>query len=145
MFHRAKNHGADQHGRGAVARLLALAAIVATGFAQFSTSWHEASVQHVRCAEHGEITHVAMVANPVPSPIARHNVVGASDPVAPSGGHDHCDFVFAVQGSAQNRVVRVAITLPPPPQVAPRAVEPAPLPGRTFVLASAPKTSPPSA
>ena len=145
MFRRAKNHRADQQGRGSTARLLALAAIVATGFAQFSTSWHEASVQHVRCAEHGEMTHVEVVANPVPSPLSRHNVVGASDPIGPAGGHDHCGFVFAVQGGAQIPVVRVAIKLAPPPLVASRPVEPAPLPGRAFVLASAPKTSPPSA
>jgi hypothetical protein len=150
MFRRAKIRRAEQRGRSAAARLLAVAAIAATGFAQLSTSWHEASVRHVRCAEHGEITHVAMGANRAASSGVHHHahhqaVVGASEPVAPAGGHDHCDFVFAVQGNAPVPVVRVAVKVAPPPLVAPRPVEPAPLPGRAFVLASAPKTSPPSA
>jgi hypothetical protein len=42
-------------------------------------------------------------------------------------------------------VVRAVVRYSPPPMIAREVREPAPAPGRAFVLASAPKTSPPSA
>jgi len=58
--------------------------------------------------------------------------------------HEHCAVALALRGSAQLQVVRAAVRLVAPPVAVRPAVDPAPRPGRAFVLASAPKTSPPS-
>ena len=58
------NRRADSHsliGRGrtkGTAKFLAVLLIVTAGSAPYFASWHEAIVQHVRCADHGELTHV---------------------------------------------------------------------------------------
>jgi hypothetical protein len=127
-------------------RLFTAALIAVVGFAQFSASWHESSVQHVRCAEHGELTHVAALSDqgtPPPRGVARTTFTG-SEAGTPEG-HDHCAVAFTFRGSAQQQVLRVSTRFAPPPAVVRRAGDPAPRPGRSFVLASAPKTSPPSA
>jgi hypothetical protein len=124
-------------------RLLAATAIATIAFAQFATSWHEATVQHVRCAEHGELTHVSMVSNGGPPPSIRRSAVQSSDD-STLEAHEHCGFVFALHGSNQPPVVRVAVRFEPPQAAVQRRADPAPRPGRAFVLASAPKTSPPS-
>ena len=59
MSRRVDSHRRYLPRMGVAARLLAAAAVAAVGFAQFATSWHEATVQHVVCAEHGELTHVS--------------------------------------------------------------------------------------
>jgi hypothetical protein len=144
MLGRASNHRRHLPRKGVAARLLAVAAVASLAFAQFSASWHEATVQHVRCAEHGELTHVSPVSSLRRVSISRGNTVESSD-VETVEAHDHCGFVFAVQGSAPAPVLRVAVRFAPPPVIAQQPADPAPRPGRTFVLASAPKTSPPSA
>ena len=128
------------------ARLFAGALIAAVGFAQFSLSWHEASVRHIRCAEHGEMTHVAALPDhgtPPTRGITRTTLAGseAGTPAA----HDHCGVAFTFRGSAQHQVIRLATRFTPPPAAVWRVSAPAPRPGRSVVLASAPKTSPPSA
>jgi hypothetical protein len=124
--------------------LLAAASIAAVGFAQFSASWHEMTVQHVRCAEHGELTHIASIAHHAPVPTPRRDTIESAD-VGAIDGHDHCGFVFALRNAAPARVVRVAVRFAPPPAVVEQPAAPVPSTGRAFVLASAPKTSPPSA
>ena len=130
--------------RKIAARLLAAASIAAVGFAQFSASWHEMTVQHVRCAEHGELTHIASIAHHAPVPTPRRDTIESAD-VGAIDGHDHCGFVFALRNAAPARVVRVAVRFAPPPAVVEQPAAPVPSTGRAFVLASAPKTSPPSA
>jgi hypothetical protein len=74
----------------------------------------------------------------------RRGTIQSSDQ-SPLEAHEHCGFVFALQGSTQPPVIRVAVSFQPPAAVPQPAADPAPRPGRAFVLASAPKTSPPSA
>jgi hypothetical protein len=130
-----------------VARLFATTLIAAIGFVQFSTSWHEASVRHVRCVEHGEAIDVGLVSDLGPSS-TRHRATSISIERADSGEaatHDHCSVLFALRAGTRAQLVRLATRLIPPPVVVRPASEPAPRPGRAFVLASAPKTSPPAA
>lgn len=129
---------------GMAARVLAVAVVVAVGFAQFSTSWHEATVQHVICAEHGELTHVSRVDTGAPvQALGRAAIKGADLEMADA--HEHCGFVFAPASSPPSPIVRVAVKFEPPAAVRETRAAPAPHPGRAFVLASAPKTSPPTA
>jgi len=139
--------------QGAVAfRVFAAALVAALGFAQLSASWHEANVRHVQCAEHGEAidigghSDVGLSAKPHHSDSAagakRAEIEGTDSTQAAS--HDHCSVVFAFRASARTQLLRLATRLIPPPVVVRGTCEPAPRPGRAFVLASAPKTSPPS-
>jgi len=129
------------------ARLFVAALIAAVGFAQFSASWHEASVRHVQCAEHGEAIEVGIVSDLGPSATrhraARTEMEGADN--AETTSHDHCSVVLAFRGSAREQVARQFTRFVPPTLVVRPASEPARRPGRTVVLASAPKTSPPEA
>jgi hypothetical protein len=150
MFRRASHHGRNRTrprpaGAALATRLFALALIGAIGFAQFATSWHETAVRHVRCAEHGEVTDVALGSDHDVAP-ARASVPRIKQgPTGATSEHDHCAVAFALRGSAQPRVLRVAERFAPPPVVVRCSGAPAPRPGRAFVLASAPKTSPPVA
>ncbi len=134
--------------RGVVAaRLFAVSLIAAVGFAQLSTSWHEASVRHVQCAEHGEAVDVGIVSS-LELSLSLNQTTGTGIDGAGTAGttsHDHCCVVFAFRASARAQLVRLATRSEPPPVVVRPASEPAPRPGRAYVLASAPKTSPPSA
>jgi hypothetical protein len=130
-----------------VARLLAAALIAAVGFAQLSSSWHEANVRHVQCAEHGEPIDVEMASDLGPS-TTRDRASGAGMEGADSteaASHHHCSVMFAFRASARTQLLRLATLLIPPAVVVRRVSEPAPRPGRACVLASAPKTSPPAA
>jgi hypothetical protein len=148
MLWRANSDRRMQHPAGEVAgRLFAAALIVGFGFSQILASWHEAGVRHVRCAEHGEVIDVVAGSNYEPDlnhgATPRATVTGA-ETTAPVE-HQHCAVALALRGSAQVQVVRPLLRLAPPPMVVRRCIDPAPRPGRAFVLASAPKTSPPSA
>jgi hypothetical protein len=138
---RGSNHAG---GRRRAARPLALFVAAAALAAQFSSAWHELAVRHVRCAEHGELTHVAPLQGASPAPASDVRAVDALPPATPDG-HEHCAVLFTIQGSAQAPVVRTPVAFAPPVPVARAATDVAPRPGRAFVLASAPKTSPPSA
>jgi len=133
--------------KGAVeGRLFAAALIVAVGFVQLSASWHEANVRHVQCAEHDEAIDVGIVPGLGAYP-ARHRAAGMGMEGADRAevsSHDHCSVVFAFRGSARAQLVRLAARFVPPAIVIRSIGDPAPRPGRAFVLASAPKTSPPS-
>lgn len=136
-----------------VLRVFAAALVAAVGIAQMSASWHEANVRHVRCAEHGEAIDVGVHSDARPSATGDHansaefaeraQIEGTPSTEAVS--HDHCSVVFAFRASARAQLLRLATRLIPPPVVVRGTSEPAPRPGRAFVLASAPKTSPPSA
>ena len=134
--------------KGAVAaRLFSAVLIAAVGFAQFSSSWHEASFRHVQCAEHGEAIEVGIVSDPGSS-VTRHRATSTGMEGADSAettSHDHCSVVLAFRGSTRDQLVRQSTRFVPPPVVVRPASEPARRPGRAFVLASAPKTSPPAA
>jgi hypothetical protein len=134
---------------GAVKTLLAGLLLLVAGVAPFTASWHEASVQHVRCAEHGELTHVVVstdaraVADARRAGAARLSLNGG-DAGTPAE-HEHCEFAFIVQSSGQPAAVHTTVRTLPPSVVAPRPALSLPAPGRAFVLACAPKTSPPAA
>lgn len=126
-------------------RLFAAALLAAVGVAQLSSAWHEASVRHVQCEEHGEAIDVGVIASvaaPVRDRADSAGMEGADSTEATS--HDHCAVVLAFRTSARAQLVRLATRFEPPPVVVRPASEPAPQPGRAFVLTSAPKTSPPS-
>jgi hypothetical protein len=145
MRARGLHHGLIRGTRAAAsARVLALLVAAASLSAQVSTLLHDAEVQHIRCAEHGELTHVEAQRADVATPAQPGGAVDRA-PAGPPDAHEHCAVVFAVQGGAHAPVVRAFVRFTPPPVVARPAAAPAPRPGRTFVLASAPKTSPPSA
>src|SRR3984957_1047640 len=60
--------GAANHGSSAAAKSLVVAVMAAATLAQFFALSHEVTVQHFRCAEHGELTHVAPLAIDLPPP-----------------------------------------------------------------------------
>jgi hypothetical protein len=136
---------AGNHGFSTVARAFTVAVIVTASLAQLASLSHEMTVRHFRCAEHGELTHVATIAmtgvappSRTGGPALRAEVAGRAD------AHEHCSVAFTVQGSAPapSPVVSGAVAAPPPivTPVAPRLER-----GRTVALAAAPKTSPPRA
>ena len=150
MRARAKKRQVLRPRQGAVAlRVFAAALVAVLGFAQLSASWHEANVRHVRCAEHGEAidvgvhSDVGLSATHDHADRAERAKIEAADSTA-AVSHDHCSVVFAFRASARAQLLRLATRLIPPPVVVRGTSEPAPRPGRAFVLASAPKTSPPS-
>jgi hypothetical protein len=122
--------------------------LIGSGSSQLAASWHEVAVRHVRCADHGELTHVTIaepsaVGRAAPSSLlissARAEETGAADT------HEHCALAFVVRAGTEAPRAPVATRFSPPETVTHRAPTVAPRPGRTVVLASAPKTSPPSA
>ena len=148
MFARAHRDRLLRPFQGFVAaRLFATVSIAAMTFAQFSASWHEASVRHVQCAEHGEAIDVGIVTD-LGLSRARNSATAPGMEGADSGeatSHDHCTVVFAFRAGTRAQLVRLATRFEPPPVVVSPSSEAAPRPGRAIVLASAPKTSPPSA
>jgi hypothetical protein len=140
--------GAENHGFSAAAKSLVVAVMAAATLAQFFALSHEVTVRHFRCAEHGELTHIAALAIDLPTPtLGARRTVDAWQTQAgeTADAHEHCATAFTVAGGSAPPVVRVAVRFTPPPSVyraAPAAVPPI---ARAFVLASAPKTSPPTA
>jgi hypothetical protein len=144
---RAGNHRAT-----AAARSLTVVVMAAAMVAQLLSISHEMTVRHFRCAEHGELTHVAALVERSVAPAAEspapgraiYDALRARDAEA-TDTHEHCGVTFTVQGSSCTTSIGSAIDAVPPSP----ALRPAPSAvswgGRAFVLASAPKTSPPSA
>jgi len=60
-------------------------------------------------------------------------------------GHEHCSSGFLVRARLHLSVIRPVVRYTPPPAITREVLEIAVTPGRAFVLASAPKTSPPAA
>jgi hypothetical protein len=140
---------AGNHGASAAAKSFTVAVMVLATFAQFASLEHEMTVRHFRCAEHGELTHVAAIsvsASLAGAPASRPSgdTLRARD-AETADVHDHCAVAFTVEGSSCAPSIggAVGVVQLPPPAIA--AVPAAPRKGRAFVLASAPKTSPPSA
>jgi hypothetical protein len=135
------------HGASAAARTFTVAVMAAAIFAQLLSLSHEMTVRHFRCAEHGELTHVASISLAGASDALSgrtHSAVRA--PERETGdAHEHCGVAFTVEGSSCTPSPGGAIgAVTPPPAVRPSPARVVPS-GRIFVLASAPKTSPPSA
>jgi len=137
---------AGNHGASAAAKSLTLAVMAAAMVAQLLSISHEMTVRHFRCAEHGELTHVAaMVAAPAVAPSRPANDGFRARDAESVDAHEHCGVTFTVEGSSCTPSIGSVSSaeLPAP------ALRPAPSAvswrGRSFVLASAPKTSPPSA
>ncbi len=127
--------------------MLVVTLIAAVGFAPIASSWHELTVRHVICAEHGELTDVQMhvqITSGAAAEAARGVVSVRSEDVGAADGHEHCANGFLVRGRLHVSVIRSQVRYTPPPAVAREVRETAVSPGRAFVLASAPKTSPPS-
>jgi hypothetical protein len=132
------------HGFSTAARAFTLALIAAASLAQFAALSHEMTVRHYRCAEHGELTHVAamfadapVLAPPLSDELVRHEADAVD-------AHEHCSITFTVVSTAAGWARRPATDLPPPPPVA-TPVAPRLAHGRLLALAAAPKTSPPRA
>jgi hypothetical protein len=144
MSRRANSHNLIHRVRTAgAAKIWAVLLIVAAGAAPFFASWHEAIVQHVRCAEHGELTHVKSFHAHNASPGGVSSSLQAEENSDLPDGHQHCELAFVVQGGTYAPVVQSAVRYTPP-TVPSRPIDcSAVLPGRACVLASAPKTSPP--
>jgi len=124
-------------------RSFAVATMLVATLAQFLALSHEVTVRHFRCAEHGELTHVAASSGESPLPVVRFtDALGRGDADAPDA-HEHCAAAFTIQGGSSLPIAGGAARLAPPPQDPPPPVPP-PARGRVVVLASAPKTSPPA-
>jgi hypothetical protein len=140
---RAGNHGAT-----AAAKAFTIAVMAAATVAQLLSISHEMTVRHFRCAEHGELTHVAVLMGPaanLPAHDTRDiDAIRARDAEA-TDTHEHCGVTLTVEGTSYTTPIGSAIGAVPPSA----ALRPAPSSvswhARAFVLASAPKTSPPSA
>ena len=104
---------------------------------------HEAAVRHFRCAEHGELTHAAV--DRLEVALSRTGDSVGSNEAQASEGHEHCSAAFTVRDGAQPPVIRIVGRYSPPPIAVRLTRTTVEQPGRLFVLASAPKTSPPSA
>jgi hypothetical protein len=137
---------AGNHGASAAAKSFTVAVMAAATIAQLLSISHEMTVRHFRCAEHGELTHVAaMVAGPAELPVRRANDALRAQENEAADAHEHCSVAFTIEGSSCAPSAGGTIGAVSPSLVAAPALA-AILPGeRAGVLASAPKTSPPSA
>jgi hypothetical protein len=137
---------AGNHRLSTAARSLAVVVMAAATLAQFFALSHEVTVRHFRCAEHGELTHVAMMAIDAPPVGPRRDVDAIGRQATETvDTHEHCETAFTVGSGWSTPIVRVPVRFTPPPSVSRAVAVVAPRLGRAFVLASAPKTSPPSA
>jgi hypothetical protein len=139
----ARDHG--QHAAIAkIARLLALALIALVGVSPIASSRHDLTVRHVVCAEHGELTHARASSAHEAEPESGLTTT-QGDTGAEVDAHEHCGAEALVRQRMHGSVIRSVIRYTPPPTVVRKVRQALPDPGRAFVLASAPKTSPPSA
>jgi hypothetical protein len=124
--------------------LLALALVALVGVSPIASTRHDLTVRHVVCAEHGELTHAHASSAHVAEPES-----GVTTTQGDSGdeldAHEHCGGGFTVRQRMHVSIIRPALRYTPPPAVVREVRAALPDPGRAFVLASAPKTSPPSA
>jgi hypothetical protein len=126
------------------AQSFAVAMTLVATVAQFFALSHEVRVRHFRCAEHGELTHVAVTSGqsllPVPRPT---DALRRGEADAPDV-HEHCAAAFTIQAGSSSPLVGDAARLAPPPRDRPPPLLPSLVRDRLFILASAPKTSPPA-
>jgi hypothetical protein len=106
---------------------------------------HELGAPHVRCAEHGELTHVET------DPTARPTAVALDEHALDEGrsagepaGHEHCPFAVVLEQTAPTpRLDRFLIGNAPPPLPAARPADAVTPVTQAPLLLAAPKTSPP--
>ncbi len=145
---------AGNHRASAAAKAFTVAVMAAATVAQLSSISHEMTVRHFRCAEHGELTHLAAMTGgetggeaAAPAELAGprgSDAFRAPERDAPDA-HEHCGVAFTLEGSScAPSVGGIVGSVAPAPAVRPVADARPPV-GRGVVLASAPKTSPPSA
>lgn len=140
----AGNHG--WFGLAKPAKSLAVVVVAAATLAQFFALSHEMTVRHFRCSEHGELTHVAAMASDLSPVEPRRDGDALRTQVAETvDAHEHCASAFTVESGSAPPVVRVPVRFTPPPHIRSSERVVAARLGRAIVLASAPKTSPPSA
>ena len=136
------------HGATAAAKTFTVAVMAAAIFAQLLSLSHEMTVRHFRCAEHGELTHVASLARGPAAELPSRRTHDAVPRARRRGGrraralrrrlHRRGELLHALDGRRDRHGRRRR----------PRSVRrllPVSWAGGPFVLASAPKTSPPSA
>jgi hypothetical protein len=136
-----------RHGVSRLVRWLAAALSVAATFAQLFELSHEAAVRHFRCAEHGELTHVAALSGDVGPNLGPRQTTDALLTQAgwTMNAHEHCASAFTREGAPAPSPVRDPGRAVPPSPSSAQGPVPAPPPARAFLLSSAPKTSPPLA
>jgi hypothetical protein len=126
------------------AGLLVMGLVAMIGVSPILSARHELTVRHVRCAEHGELTHVQASEGVSAEPTRTFSSV-ENEGADRVDGHDHCTNDFLVRGRMVVSIIRSLVRYTPPPAVAREVLDAAVvIPGRAFVLASAPKTSPPT-
>jgi hypothetical protein len=131
------------HRLSSAAKSFAVAMTLIATLAQFFALSHEVTVRHYRCAEHGELTHIAATSGEFLLPVPRlTDAVRRGETDAPDA-HEHCAAAFTICGGSSLPFVGGAARLAPPPQDRPPPLPPL-VRDRLFVLASAPKTSPPA-
>ena len=131
------------HRLSSAAKSFAVAMTLVATVAQFFALSHEVTVRHFRCAEHGELTHMAASSGESPLPLPRPTDALRRGEADASDAHEHCAAAFTLQCGSSLPFVGGAARLAPPPQDRPPPVLPL-VRDRLFVLASAPKTSPPA-
>ena len=93
---RAGNHGAT-----ASAKAFTVAVMAAATLAQLFSISHEMTVRHFRCAEHGELTHVAALApGTLGIPVRRANDALRAQGNETADAHEHCGVAFTIEGSS---------------------------------------------
>jgi hypothetical protein len=105
------------------------------------------AVRHVRCADHGELTHVTLgepSAVGTAAPGSSLTSSASAQETSAADRHEHCALALIVRAGTEAPRAPIARRVSPPQTVKRRAPTVVPRPGRTVVLASAPKTSPPS-
>jgi hypothetical protein len=106
---------------------------------QVLSGLHFALVNHVTCAEHGELVETGA---PVAQPAATSTAPTIAALAAEGHGHDHCSIALLRRQQARNSVTSTTPLRASPPQVA--FVLPASAPSAPIDLLSvAPKNSPP--
>jgi len=109
---------------------------------------HEETYRHVRCDEHGELTHVTNTGNAgvlfVAAAAHQAAVRDRAPDAAPSSGHAHCQVLFATSCLPSAPARSAGAVFAPPPEVSPAPAQPRPA-SVAFLLRRAPKTSPPVA
>ena len=142
-----RNHGLIcELRRAALVQTLAVLAAALPVLASLSFARHETTVQHVRCAEHGELTHVASAAPAAGRARSSTSETRAAGPleVRSAPGHEHCAELSDCLGTAASCAHRTAVRVALPVQQT-RDLATAPHLSRALLLAAAPKTSPPRA
>jgi hypothetical protein len=106
--------------RRARIRGLAVVALLALVVGNLTAFWHEATVLHMVCAEHGEQIHVAAADPSVTATDVAERMVGAADASLhrtavgrdAESGHEHCSLCPGTRdGAAPARTIIASATL----------------------------------